>query len=109
MRRNRNTSTAGQRRQRSRLAQLVSQQPLLRGNLVQSKRKCGKPHCRCQRGHLHSSSYLYLSIDGKPQTVYIPSAWQQRVEQWVKDYQEVRLLLEQLSSQQLRKLRQREE
>lgn len=30
-------------------------QPLLRGNIAELRRTCGKPRCRCQRGQLHET------------------------------------------------------
>jgi len=107
MRRNRVQDPS--RRQRSRLAQLVSQAPLLRGNLITMKRKCGKANCRCVRGQLHVSPYLSLTVQGKPQTVYIPLAWLERAQQGVANYREVRRLLDLLCGEELRRLRERED
>ena len=97
------------RRLRSRLAQLVSQAPLLRGNLITMKRQCGKSNCRCARGELHVSRYLSLSVQGKAQTIYIPADRLERVQQAVGHHQEVRRLLERLCREELRRLRQRED
>lgn len=96
------------RRQRSRLAQLVHQAPVLRGNLMTMKRKCGKANCRCVRGERHVSRYLYLSVQGKAQTVYIPADRLERVQQAVANHREIRRLLEQLCRRELKRLRQRE-
>ena len=41
---------------RSRAAQLLANQPFLRGSLVLRYRTCGKSYCRCQRGQKHPRS-----------------------------------------------------
>lgn len=97
------------RRQRSRLARLVHQGPLLRGSLITMKRRCGKANCRCTRGHPHVSTYLSLSVQGKPQTIYVPATHLPQVERAVANYREVRRLLEMICGEELRRLRQREE
>ena len=67
--------TVPERRRRSALARLVSQRGLLRGNLLQRRRVCGKPNCKCTRGELHVSTVLAdrsgqrlrnLTLAGKP-------------------------------------------
>ena len=41
------------------LAQIIrrfcNHEPLVRGNIAALRRVCGKPRCRCQRGHLHET------------------------------------------------------
>jgi len=109
MRRNRGGMSAIERRQRSRLAQLVSQAPLLRGNIVQSRRKCGNKNCRCQKGQLHVSKHLYVSLEGKRRSIHIPRDWEPKMAEWVKNYKEARRLLEQLSLEQLKRFQNRQE
>ena len=48
-----------ERQARSRAAQLLANEPLLRGTLVLRLRSCGKSYCRCQRGQKHPALYLY--------------------------------------------------
>jgi hypothetical protein len=102
---NRPALSSAERRFRSRLAQLVHDQWLLRGTLSVRSRKCGKPNCRCTRGELHSSLYLVQSHDGKPRQVCIPKPWEDRVRQAVNDYQEMQRLLEEVSELEWRRLR----
>ena len=54
-----------ERQARSALARLVTQRGVLRGNLSQRRRACGKPTCKCARGELHQSLYLVFSEGGK--------------------------------------------
>lgn len=82
----------------SRLRELLKEPGLLRGNLVEMKRQCGKKTCRCQQPESkHRALCLGFSLNGKHRTVYIPAAWEDPVRQWVRRYSEARELLEQLS------------
>jgi hypothetical protein len=94
--------TALPQRQRalySRLRRLLKEPGLIRGNLVEMRRRCGKKSCRCQSEPQarHRSLYLGLSLNGKHRMVYIPGEWLARVREWVARYSEVRELLEQIS------------
>ena len=94
----------------SKLRQLLTTPGLLRGNLVEMQRACGKPGCRCARevAGRHRSLYLGLSLDGRRRMIYIPAAWEAEVRQWAARYAEVRTLLEQLSLRCLERVRRRE-
>lgn len=83
----------------SRLRALFKEPGLIRGNLVEMRRGCGKKSCRCQSAPeaRHRSLYLGLSLNGKHRMVYIPSEWEARVREWAARYSEVRELLEQIS------------
>jgi hypothetical protein len=99
-----------QRAQYSKLRLLLKEPGLMRGNLVEMRRTCGKKACRC-RTELqarHRSLYLGLSLNGKHRTVYIPAEWEARVREWVSRYSEVRQLLEQISLGFLERLEKRE-
>ena len=101
--------TVQERRCRSALARLVSQRGLLRGNLLQRRRVCGKANCKCTRGELHASLYLVFSDGGRLRQVFVPKSWEPVVRQWVADYHDARRLLEQISRLYFEKLRQRED
>lgn len=46
--------------------------PLLKGNVYELARKCGKAHCTCTRGELHRSMVLSWSEEGKTRLRSIP-------------------------------------
>lgn len=46
--------------------------PLIKGNVYEIARKCGKPSCACTRGELHRSMVLSWSHQGKTRLVSIP-------------------------------------
>jgi hypothetical protein len=98
-----------ERQARSALARLVTQRGLLRGNLLERRRVCGKPTCKCARGELHANLYLVFSEGGKLRQLFVPRTWEARVRQWVADYHDARRLLEELSRLYFEKLRQRED
>jgi hypothetical protein len=47
--------------------------PLVKGNVYQMARKCGKPSCACTRGQLHKSMVLSWSQQGKTRLKSIPA------------------------------------
>ncbi len=108
--RSRGGLTAKERALYSTLHRLLRAPGLLRGNLVEMRRHCGKAGCRCQTAvaRRHRSLYLALSLDGQRRMLYIPTAWEARVRQWTARYGEVRAVLEQLARQHLERLEQRE-
>lgn len=46
--------------------------PLVKGNVYEMSRKCGKPSCACARGALHRSMVLSWSHKGKTRLMSIP-------------------------------------
>ena len=45
---------------------------LVKGNVYEMARKCGKPNCVCTRGKLHRSMVLSWSEEGKTRLFFIP-------------------------------------
>lgn len=105
----RSQRSAPDRHARSRLAQLITQQPFLRGSLVERARSCGKPTCRCQQGHLHHSLYLAVRHRGQRALLYIPRALEETVRQWVQNGRCLSQQLQALNQQQLEQLLQRKQ
>jgi len=101
--------SVAERQARSALARLVTQRGLLRGNLLERRRVCGKPTCKCTRGELHPSLYLVFSKGGKLRQLFVPKTWAARVRRWVADYHDARRLLEELSRLYFEKVRQRQD
>jgi len=86
---------------RSRLAKLVHEEVLVRGGLVRMSRRCGKPGCKCTRGEEHVSLYLSARVGRSRRMIYVPGAWEERVEVWVRRYREASELMEKLSERAL--------
>jgi hypothetical protein len=105
----RSQRSAPERHARSRLAQLITQQPFLRGSLVERARSCGKPTCRCQRGLLHRSLYLAVRHHGQRALLYIPRALEATVRQWIANGRSLAQQVQALHQQQLELLLQRKQ
>lgn len=101
---------APERHARSQLAQLIADQPFLRGSLVERARSCGKPTCRCrQTGQLHRSLYLATRHQGRRVLLYVPRALQETVRLWVSNGRRLAQQMHDLHQIQLDQLLQRKE
>lgn len=96
---------AAERKERSRISQIVCEGGLLRGTLLVRYRVCGKKNCRCARGEKHEGLALQVSIDGRSRQFHVPRAMEEDVRQWVEQYQEVRQRLDKVALIYLDKLR----
>ena len=104
----RTSQSAQERRLRSELRKILDSSGMLHGTVIERQRVCGKPNCKCTRGQKHRSLYLVVTEGGKPRQLYVPQDWEQTVRQWVKDYQEARELMEELSRLHWQKVRERQ-
>ena len=105
----RSSFSDSERRRRSRLAQIAHTQRFLRGTLSARHGRCGKPHCHCARGELHTSLYLVQSHQGKLRQICVPKAWEERIRQAVQNHQQMQTLIEELSEREWQRLRERKE
>ena len=60
---------------------MTSQGPLTPGSFYLLRRKCGKPSCRCARGHLHTVWVLTRSEEGKHKLYTVPPTQRAEVRQ----------------------------
>jgi len=80
------------------------------GSVIRMARVCGNPRCKCAvKGEKHVSLYLGQTRQGKRRMKYIPRAWEERIQRWAGNYQQSRDLLEQISEEGWRRLRESEE
>jgi hypothetical protein len=47
---------------------------LLPGSIYRRRRRCGKPGCRCNRGHLHCDTVLAVNANGRRRLVSLTTA-----------------------------------
>jgi hypothetical protein len=94
---------------RSRAAQLLANQPFLRGTLALHYRSCGKAYCRCQKGQKHPALYLQIRHGDRWIRTYIPKALHETVRQWVENGRRVKRLVDQVSQHNLQALLERKE
>lgn len=93
---------------RSRVTKLLHSAGILRGTLSLRERVCGKPNCKCTRGQKHVALYVVASHSGEQRQLFVPKAWEDDVRQWVRNHQEARELIEEISRLYWKKVQQRE-
>ena len=86
-----------QRSLNARQKQLQAQGPVLAPSRVTARRTCGKPSCRCARGHKHLGHYLTWKEHGKTRSAYVPEALLPQVQQWLDEYRRLKRLLAEAS------------
>jgi hypothetical protein len=59
---------------------------LVKGNVYELARKCGKPNCICTRGELHRSMVLTWSEKGKSRLLSLPSERVAEVQKKSEEY-----------------------
>ena len=109
--RHRGALSRTERSLRSRLHKLLDDADgLVHGSLIRMARTCGNPRCKCAtKGEKHVSLYLGQTRKGKTRMKYIPRTWEGRIRRWADNYQQARELLEQISEEGWRKLRESKE
>ena len=71
--------------------------PLVKGNVYEMARQCGKPTCVCTRGRLHRTMVLSWSEEGKNQLRSIPKERVQELSRKSQDYLRLRRARAQVS------------
>lgn len=100
--------SAREREIRSRLAQLLSREALVRATLSVREKSCGRANCHCARGELHPALYLVASDEGRRHQLFVPRNLADQARECVETYQKIRELLEELSRIYWDKLQRRE-
>ena len=90
--------TKTERESRSRLKPIISAQEFLRATPSQRRISCGKPNCKCQRGHKHTAFVLTRTTRGRAEQLHIPKDKEETVQLWIRCYRDVQNLLEKISS-----------
>lgn len=65
---------------------VCSRTPLVKGNVYEMARKCGKPSCACTRGRLHRTWVLSWSEQGKTRLLSIPAGRLAELQEKSVDY-----------------------
>jgi|SRR6516165_9033498 len=72
-------------------------EPILAASLVEVRRRCGQPSCRCGKGGpLHASHQLTFKDSGKTRTVYVPIDLVDEVRSWVENHKRLKTLLNEI-------------
>ena len=78
-------------------SQMPKVEESIRGSLVVMRRTCGKANCRCRKGQKHRAMYLSQSCSGKTRMIYIPQNMEKRADQYIKNSQKIKSVLNRLS------------
>lgn len=89
--------TAKEKRRVSSLISIIEEGNFIRGNLVNMRRVCGNPNCKCARGEKHESLYLHAFKGGKQKMIYIPKNLESTVKYWVERHHKIVELTEDIS------------
>lgn len=84
---------------------------ILRGSVVESYKKCGKPGCKCATGvgHGPKHSMTVNFAKRKPEHDYIPLEYVTQVKEYVSNFHQVKEVLEQICAINREILKRREE
>ena len=87
---------------RARRRELVQSLPdleaLLQGSVIERRKRCGKPNCRCAKGELHGP-YTYLStwVEKKTRMDYVPKDWTAWVRSRVQNFRRVQQVMSEVA------------
>lgn len=79
---------------------------MIKGSLVWLRRVCGNRGCHCYEGKKHVSLYLSRSVKGKTTMTYIPHKYESVVQDAVAEYKRILKVLDNLSSTNLKAIKQ---
>ena len=80
---------------------------MVRGSLIELRRRCGKPRCRCSEGEPHTSPALSYSRNGKTHILTLPAEEVPRVKAALKRYHQALSRLEKQAMDGIEELKQR--
>lgn len=72
-------------------------QLMLQGSVLMRWMKCGKPNCKCNKGHPHEVWCVTYKEKGKSKTVYIHKSRQGEALWWSRNHKKYKALLKELS------------
>jgi hypothetical protein len=84
---------------------------ILRGSIIETYKKCGKPGCKCETGIGHGPKHS-MTINfpkRKPEHDYIPLEYVTQVKQYVSNYHQFKEVIEQICAINREILKRREE
>lgn len=87
---------------RRKIARQARIEKIIRGSPVMMERTCGKPNCRCIKGHKHKSLYLSQYHKGSPRMIYIPRRAEEDTRRMVGNYRKLKGILDKISDVNMR-------
>ena len=104
-------STALRKRRRKLVRDLPPIEQVLRGSLIETYKRCGRPNCHCVDGPGHGPK-RYLSISqpgGRPRRGYVSNAVHVQVAQFIDNFRRLREMLNEICAINAELLRRRED
>jgi hypothetical protein len=90
------------------LAQVRRLGPFIEASLTVTRKRCGRPQCRCvQEGPIHETALLTWKEKAVTHTLYVPVELREEVQTWVNNWKLLRRLIRQMSQAQREFLLQR--
>ena len=71
---------------------------IIKGTLVEMEKICGKPNCRCTKGHKHKGLGLSQYVNGESRLQYIPKRIEKQVREGVRNYKQLKKSIHELSA-----------
>ena len=94
---------------RTRAAQLMEQVQslglLLKASVVRRRFRCGKPGCRCVKGHLHQDMIVTRKAGGRTQTIRVRQGRETEALAWLENWRRLKQILSRLTDVEMRILR----
>lgn len=94
-------------RSRNLRSQMRKLGPMIQGSVVLRQMKCGKPTCKCNRGHPHTFLCVTYKEKGKTKTVYVNKSLQADALLWSRNYKQFKVFLKEHSLKNLEILKSR--
>ena len=85
----------------------LSFQPLMRGSVVERRRKCGKSYCACASDpeRMHPGMYLSVKVEGRQYAMHLRPDDVEPVRQRIEAYRQLWTLVEELTACEVAELR----
>jgi hypothetical protein len=78
---------------------------LLRASVVRRRFRCGKPACRCARGHLHEDLIVTRKTGGRSQTIRVRQGREKEALAWIDNWRRLKQILSRLTTIEMQLLR----
>ena len=86
--------SAKERRRDRLMEEILDFREFLKGSLLETKTRCGKPNCRCAKGDRHTVLHLSYKQGGKTKRVYIRRELAPEVRKWIRNRKKIQSRLD---------------
>jgi hypothetical protein len=79
------------------MEEILEHKEFLKGSLVRTRTRCGRPNCRCAKGQRHEVWHLSYKEKGQTKRVYIPEDLAGEVRTWIGNRKKVQERLDKVA------------